>query len=279
MIPELIKFLKSSAVTPVEGLPALVMPTDMAIRSTIHLCDEAPRRTGIVTVESLDSLVDYVDRYWTADTALFASSRDNAVKAVFDWHGSDSEEYGGFARHQAVLPFVFTERWLAWTAISGKPMHQKTLAEHIEEYLDDIVAPDAAAVLETVLTLSGKKSVAYKNATRLASGDVAIQWEETTEAKAGQKGELKVPSEITLRLPVYVGCEDETTFDVRTMFRFHVADGTLTFTLKMIGIERIREIAFAGIHESLVTKLEESMIKAPVYRGSITKTPLQTYAQ
>jgi len=279
MFQELVKFLKSSAVTPLSGLSAYAMPTDMAIRSTISLLDDAPRKTGIVNVESLDSLVEYIQRHHTSESAIFASSRENAIKAVIDWHQADGEEYGGFARHQVVLPFVFTERWLAWTAISGKPMHQKALAEHIEEYLSDIAAPDAAAVLETVLTLSGKKSVAYKNATRLASGDTSISWEETTEAKAGQSGELKVPSEITLRLPVYVGCEDETTFDVRTMFRFHVHEGSLTFTLKMLGIERIRELAFAAIHDSLVVTLESIAIKVPVYRGSIIKTPLQTYAQ
>jgi uncharacterized protein YfdQ (DUF2303 family) len=279
MFAELVKFLKSSAVTPLGNLPAFAMPTDMAIRPTFHLMDDAPRKTGIVHVESLDAFIDYIDRHHTNESAIFASSKDNAIKAVMDWHQSDGEEFGGFARHQVILPFVFTDRWQAWTAISGKPMHQKTLAEHIEEYLGDIVAPDAAAVLETVLTLSGKKSVAYKNATRLASGDVAIQWEETTEAKAGQSGELKVPSEITLRLPVYVGCEDETTFDVRTMFRFHVHEGSLTFTLKMLGIERIRELAFAAIYSSLVANLESVSIKTPVYRGTIVKTPLQTYAQ
>jgi len=279
MFSELVKFLKSSAVTPLGGLYAYAMPADMAIRSTIHLLDDAPRKTGIISVESLESLVEYIHRHHTSESAIFASSKDSAIKAVIDWHQTDGEEHGGFARHQAVLPFVFTERWQAWTAISGKPMHQKTLAEHIEEYLGDIVAPDAAAVLETVLTLSGKKSVAYKNATRLASGDTSIQWEETTEAKAGQSGELKVPSEITLRLPVYVGCEEETTFDVRTMFRFHVHEGSLTFTLKMLGIERIRELAFEAIFNSLVVNLESTAIKAPVYRGTIIKTPLQTYAQ
>ena len=139
--------------------------------------------------------------------------------------------------------------------------------------------PDAAAVLETVLTLSGKKSVNYKNATRLASGDVSLVWEETTDAKAGQKGDLKVPSELKLRLPVYAGCEEETTFEIRAMFRYHIQDGALTFQIKMLGIERIREMAFAAVYDSLAAKLAENDIKVPVYRGAVTTTPLQIYSK
>ena len=278
MIQDILKFIKQASVTPLVNLPAVAMPADMVIRSTVHLEDDAPRKTGTITAESLNSLVDYVDLHFTCESAVFASLAGNSVTAIIDWHGGD-ECVGGFARHQVILPLRYSEQWKAWAKINGQHIQQKALAEFIEEYLGDIVEPDAAAVLETVLTLSGKKSVNYKNATRLANGDVSLVWEETTDAKAGQKGDLKVPSELKLRLPVYAGCEEETTFEIRAMFRYHIQDGSLTFQIKMLGIERIREMAFAAVYDSLATKLAEKNIKTPVYRGAITTTPLQLYSK
>ena len=278
MIKDIISFLQRGAITPLQGLPAVAIPTDTRIVSTVHLMEDAPSKVGTIGVESLESLVDYMKLHWNSDSAIFASSNSHNITGVIDWHCGD-EVVGGLARHQVSLPLQFSEQWKAWAKINGQSLQQKALAEFIEEYLGDIVEPDAAAVLEAVLTLSGKKSVNYKNATRLASGDVSIVWEETTESKAGQTGDLKVPSELTLRLPVYAGCEEETTFDIRTMFRFNIHDGSLTFQLKMLGIERIREMAFKAVYESLIEKLEKCKINAPVYRGAITTTPLQIYSK
>lgn len=275
MLDQLISMIRQGAVTPIDGVDAVAMPNDVRLVSTIHLKDDIVIRAGIITAESIDSLVDYVTRYDNESAAVFASATSSTITAIFDWHPKSFEEYSGLARHQVILPLQFSDQWKAWAGINGKMLQQRTLAEFIEEYLGDIVEPDAAAVLETVLTLSGKKSVNYKNATRLANGDVSLVWEEATEAKAGQSGDLKVPSELKLRLPVYAGCEAETTFEIRTMFRYHISDGTLTFQLKMLGIEHIRELAFEAVYESLGQKLKKQKITAPLYHGAVTKTPLE----
>jgi uncharacterized protein YfdQ (DUF2303 family) len=280
MIQELIKFIQRGTVTPLAGLPAVVIPNDMRIQSTMHLDDYAPRKAGTIVAENLESLVNYIQRFATSDSAIFATGTANNITAILDWHDDDKEcEAGGMARHQIILPLKFSDQWNAWARINGQTIGQKQLAEFIEEYLGDITEPDAAAVLETVLTLQGKKSVNYKNAIRLTNGDTTLSWEETTEAKAGRGGELKVPSELKITIPVYAGCEDCTTFKIRTMFRYNIADGNLTFQLKMLGIERIREMAFEAVYIALEAMLESNKITTALYRGSVTTTPLQIYSK
>lgn len=274
MLDQLLKHLQRGLAAEITGRNAIAVPEGVRIISDIPYRQFADMPTGHVTVESLDSLVNYIACHESSQTAIFASSSQNSITAVLDWHEKQCSEYGGLARHQVVLPFHFSEPWKAWMGINGKAMGQKALAEFIEEYLNDIVAPEPAAVLETVLTLSGKKSVNYKNATRLGNGDVSLVWEETTDAKAGQSGQLQVPSEITLRLPVYAGCEEQTTYDIRTMFRYNIADGVLTFQIKMLGIERIREMAFKSIFDSLEQIIADKAIVSPLYHGAVTKTPL-----
>ena len=272
MIQDLIKFLRQGTVTEIKN--AVAHPTDIKITPTYHLSDTADIKAGTIFVESIDSLVDYTKRFHNSESAVFASGEINLITTILDWHPSDHSDYGSLARHKVILPLAFTDEWKAWARINGKAIGQKELGEFIEEYLHNVVAPDAAAVLETVLTLSGKKSVNYKNATRLANGDVSLVWEESTEAKAGQKGELKVPAELTLRIPVYAGCEKETTFDIRTMFRYNINDGHLTFQLKMLGVDKIHDLAFEAVYESLTDKLKAASIIAPLYRGAVTATPL-----
>lgn len=271
MIQDLIKFLRQGTVTEITN--AVAHPADIRITPTFHLSDATDIKAGTITVESIDSLVDYVGRFATDETAVFASANINSITGVLDWHQS-TELFGSLARHKVVLPLQFSDEWKAWAGINNRALGQKQLGEFLEEYLHNVVKPDAAQVLESVLTLSGKKSVNYKNATRLANGDVSLVWEETTEAKAGQKGELKVPSELTLRIPVYAGCEAETTFEIRTMFRYNIQDGSLTFQLKMLGIEKIHDLAFEAVYSSLADKLKAAKITAPLYRGAITATPL-----
>lgn len=271
MIQDLIKLLRQGTVTEITN--AVAHPADIRITPTFHLSDATDIKAGTITVESIDSLVDYVGRFATDETAVFASANINSITGVLDWHQS-AEPFGSLARHKVVLPLQFSDEWKAWAGINNRALGQKQLGEFLEEYLHNVVKPDAAQVLESVLTLSGKKSVNYKNATRLANGDVSLVWEETTEAKAGQKGELKVPSELTLRIPVYAGCEAETTFEIRTMFRYNIQDGSLTFQLKMLGIEKIHDLAFEAVYSSLADKLKAAKITAPLYRGAITATPL-----
>lgn len=273
MIQELIAFLRQGTVTELKSINAVAHPSDVRISPTFHLQGETEFKAGTITAESIDSLVDYIGRFATNETAVFASAEKNSITGILDWHQS-AEPYGSLARHKVILPLLFTDEWRAWATINNKAIGQKALGEFLEEYLHNVVKPNAAEVLESVLTLSGKKSVNYKNATRLANGDVSLVWEETTEAKAGQKGELKVPSELTLRIPVYAGCEAETTFEIRTIFRYNIQDGSLTFCLKMLGIDKIHDLAFEAVYSSLADKLKSASITAPLYRGSVTAEPL-----
>ena len=279
MLEQLIDFVRQASVTPItDDINAVAIPSGMNIASLLHLRDSTPGKAGIVKAETLDALVDYVNRFHTPETAVFATGEKNCISAVLDWHPNSLEsDKGRFGRHTVTLPLRKSDEWTAWTGINNLKLGQRALAEFIEEHLDAIVEPDAAAVLEVVLTLSGKKSVAYKNAVRLANGDTSLVWEETTDAKAGQSGELKVPSELKIRIPVYAGCEDETTFEIRTMFRYHIHDGALTFQLKMLGIERIHDLAFKAVHEALCEKLTAKAIIAPVYQGYVASSPLVCY--
>jgi uncharacterized protein YfdQ (DUF2303 family) len=270
MIQEILNALRTLTPQKISGTNAVVIDGGQRVHSLFEQDDALKAQAGWVKAESLASFAKYANDHALEESAVFASLEQNRLEAIIDWNNPQGA-VGGMARHRCQLELKFTPNWLAWFSLNGKQIAQVAFAEFIEEHLDDVIDPAAATLLEVVTTLSGKRNVNFKNVVRLGNGDTGIQWEETTQAKAGETGELAIPSEITLELPIYRGCEVETTFRIRTLFRYRIHDGRLAFEIKMLGIEQIRDDAFKAVLEELGKVLAEGI---PLFSGSVTKSPI-----
>jgi uncharacterized protein YfdQ (DUF2303 family) len=221
---------------------------------------------GTVRVDSLKSLYDYIRLMGNSETAIFANrhAHPNNITACIDWNG-------GWGEHTAIYELGLTPEWMAWQGISGKPLGQLTFAEFIEEHLDCIHEPSAAEVLTVATTLSGKRKVEFTNVVNLANGDKSLQWAETTDAKAA--GDIRVPSFITLRIPIYRGSEDATTFDIKALFRYRIADGKLSYEVKLIGAEKVAGLAFEKIYAAINGEFEGDPSPPLIVCGAVLATP------
>lgn len=223
---------------------------------------------GTVQCDSLESLVAYVGSQEQSNAMIFASRAGGVIRAVLDWHSMEAPLWGD---HQAVMPLVFTQEWIDWSGISGRAIDQRKFAEFIEEHLHCIHNPAASEVLTVATFLEGKRNVTFKSAAILSNGDRQLQWEENTETKGA--GDTKVPSEITLRIPVYRGAEDETTVEIRALLRYRIAEGKLTFEVKLMNVDKVADGAFAEVVKELGELLKSKEITAPVILGNVTTTP------
>lgn len=235
--------------------------------------DEVPAtKRGTIAMESLDSLVEYSKRFGTIDSIILASLDDLNIHSVMDWQDPETVEYGAWGEHSATFALRLTREWTHWIGVSGKPLAQKEFAEFIEEHLEEIKSPSSSDVLTVVTTLTGKRKVNFTNATNLGNGDVSLQWEEITDAKGA--GDIRVPSQITLAIPVFRGAEESTTFEIKALFRYRIQDGRLTFEIKLLHADRVLDLAFAQIVASLREDFPEAATSAPrVVIGSIKHTP------
>lgn len=225
------------------------------------------QRRGEIRVESLDSLYEYV-RYNTDDhisrVAIFAQSeRSVRISAILDW-----EQWG---EHSATYELGYTPEWVAWQRISGQKIGQVAFAEFIEENLDCIHSPSAADVLTVATTLSGKKRVEFTNCITLQNGDRSLQWNETTDAKAA--GDIRVPSEITLRIPIFKGSEAATTFEIKALFRYRIHEGQLTYEIKLINSDKVAALAFAQIVTAMRAEFSADENEPLIIVGSVVASP------
>lgn len=214
---------------------------------------DRPRRIHrSVTLLDADSFLDYLT------TNMIAGPDD---KMTLDYlHGSGALELwadldgrrilaildgvAGWRANLATLKLSTSREWGEWAAIDGKMLSQGEFAEFIEDHLSTIGEPAGGVLLDICQTLEAKTNVAFKSQTILANGQRQFVYEETVEAKAGQKGSLSIPTDLTLVLRPFQGSDPQT---VAARFRFSLSEGRLRLGVKLSEPDRVLEDAFAEV--------------------------------
>jgi uncharacterized protein YfdQ (DUF2303 family) len=227
-----------------DGRKFLVAPDAAIIRD---VSDEHDLKVGspryikqAPTLQTQDSLVDYVNRFKGADTILFADIGADTIVALIDYHAAKQAAH---VAHRASLVLARSEEWRLWTDISGKLKPQLEFARFIEENAADVRAPSAGELLDACRDLQVHRKVNFIKAVRTQSDNENFEYSEETNA-TGKRGELEIPTKFVLGLPVYFG-EPET--EVHAFLRWKLDEGALTLGIQLHRLEHIRQSVFRMI--------------------------------
>ncbi len=201
-----------------------------------HLSDAPTNTGGTATLQDLGSFIEYVKERKNANSRIFASIGNARIEAILDYHG----ENPSWCRDIAEFQPKARPEWTEWTRNNKQNIKQAAFAEFVEDNLPFIVSPDGNKLLQIARTLVAKKSVAFKSGINLDNGDIQLQYEETTEAKAGEKGNIVIPSEITLGLIPFEGAP---AYEMKARLRFRLEEDKLYFQYKLIQPEKVWEDA------------------------------------
>lgn len=244
-----VKAAGATIVTASDGRAFLIAPADATIRD---VSDEHDLKLKVpayvkqsVTLQTQDSLVEYVNRYKGADTILFADIAANSIVATVDYHAKDKAAH---VAHRATLTLPFSEEWGLWTNISGKLKGQLEFARFLEENGADVRAPDAAELLEACRDLQAHRKVNFIKAVRTSSDNENFEF--TDETKATTKGGIELPTKFKLGLPVYFGEPDTELF---AFLRWKL-DGDLQLGIQLHRAEHVRQAVFKQIVAGVAEK-------------------------
>jgi uncharacterized protein YfdQ (DUF2303 family) len=193
-----------------------------------------------VTLQTVDSLVDYVNRFKGDDSMLFADIMANSISALVDYH---SPNKAANVAHRATMTLPFSEEWKLWTAVSGRLQGQLDFARFIEENAADVRTPDAGELLDACRDLQIRRKVNFIKAVRTASDNENFEYSEETAATT-KKGDLELPTKFLLGLPVYFG---EQATEVYAFLRWRLDDGALTLGIQLHRVEHVRQAVFRQI--------------------------------
>lgn len=196
-----------------------------------------------VEVQTLDSLVEYVNAFKTANTKLFADMKANSITALIDYHQQDGKAAN--VAHAATMALPFSEEWKLWTSIDGGLHGQLEFARFIEENHPDIADPNAAELIELTRDLHAHRNVKFTKVVRTDSDNENLVAEDTTTLKTGASGKgVELPRQFTLRIPVYFG---ESAIDMTAFLRWKVDDDGMKLGIKMWRPEHVRQAMFKQI--------------------------------
>jgi len=255
----------------VGGIPFLLTQSGMVVKTIEETFPAPMARRGAVAIVNVRSFIELVKReYAEGKSVIFAhlpANEPGNITAIIDYHSDKATP--SWCEYRIILRLSYTPEWMEWKKMLNTAVLQLALAEFLEErYIDVQETPNGvsgATILETALSLEAKKGVLFKQANALQNGDVSLQFEETTTARAGQKGELEIPKEFLLYIPVYEGFEASA---IRVLLRFRINDGALTFVLKPVNLDR----ALYSIREAVIALIGEET-ELPVYLGDAATVP------
>lgn len=222
-----------------------------------------PRKIGQVALHDAESLAAYVNAHRTDGTALYGDARGASIVAVLNDHEPGAAAAAGWGDHTATWKLRHTPQWAAWHGHAGQWMSQRAFAEHLEDNAADVIEPSAADMLEVAQTLQANKSVAFRAHTRLRDGQTQLTYEETIESKAGQRGQLDVPTTFAIGVAVFDGLD---AYKLQARFRFRVSDGDLAV---MYRLERTTDVLAEAFNQAwhlvlpLVDDVDLSVLGTP----------------
>lgn len=238
--------LASAAPTPLEegARYAVVVPDGGEVRVIDPVEDKhlsAPRRVvGTSTVYDVESLKFLWDKHAVATSELFADDKSHTITAVLN-ADVGAGEAAGFRDHRVVFQSMLTPAWRVWLALDGQMVDQHTFAEHIEDRSVDVIEPTAAQMLELASTFEATTKVEFKEATNLGSGQKALRYEETVAARAGQTGEVTIPTTFVVALQPFEGGD---AYRLTARFRYRISGGRLALGFKFERPEDVLRQAF-----------------------------------
>ncbi len=217
------------------------------------------------TLYEIDAFVDYVNRFKTEATRIFAApghlnSGQATIKAALDYHANHS--LPGRNAHHALFNPPYSEAWARWASLektsngAQRYMQQSEWAEMIEENRADIREPAAGPLLDLIRRFKATKAQSYDSLDYQPDGSWSIAWEDKTKGTAGS---IPVPETITLGIPVYY---TGAPYALDVFMRYRLNDGKLMFHIKRDRADLIENAAFKEITSLIAEKTE-----VPVYLG------------
>lgn len=245
-----------AVLTTLDGSVKLI---DLASDEYVRRMDRPRRKVGTTTVKDVASFAQFYAKHADENTETFVDLDAGVITAVLNANEPDAPRWGD---HWLQLRLTSTEQWKTWMRHNRQPLPQLAFAEHIEDNLPDIATEPvtAADMLEIAQTFQAKTSVSYSSGTRLASGDISVHYEETTDASGGAKGKIAIPKAFALGLAPF---DDVDPYRITVRLRYRIQGNKLHLIYVM---DRPEDVVRDAV-KTVVGKVEEAC-SIKVMRGA-----------
>lgn len=251
--------------------PIAYVPEGLSLQSLApHL---APTPKATATFDETESFVQYLLGHATFDTIVLCLASKLRFEAILDYHKEAEDEVGdagSIARealtklhrpclHRAALQLQKSDELREWEEAFGKWISQEALAEWLEDHAHQVATPSSAEILTIARELQIAGDVKFTSSKRLSDGGFNFGY---TDNRAGHAGDLEVPGQIVVSIPLFPGDEP---MGIQCLLRYRLENGQVRFLLRPL---RLQETIRAAVQE--VRRAIETGASRKVLAGSIS---------
>lgn len=193
---------------------------------TINALDKflPPLEEAAQTFAKPEAFISYVERFKRPETVVFNSLKSGVISAIFDYHANGK---GGAQKHTARYSPERSTEFTAWKRIiDGGFINQTAFAEFLDEYGHTVTTPSEAEIKDIVENINATMDAEAKSVQRTRDGSGGFSYQVKMTLKGGSSGELDLPTEIVLSLPIYTGGQ---SVDIRLKVQIRVGGEGIRF--------------------------------------------------
>jgi len=238
-----------------------LLPPEKLLEVIDSRADKPRRRVGVARHDEIDSFVAHVNRFKTADSAVWADVGGMRLVAVLDYHPPSDTAWG---EHRSIYDCPLSERWKAWTAMAGKLHLQEPLADFLDEHIEDVIGPaegeadrypEPIKLLELVRDLRIYQKGQFERRFDKTTGDNILVCKQETDSKS-----TPIPRAFKLAIPVFEGGE---LYGVEARLRVRIQEGRPKIGFDLHRASEIVRDAFGDIRAAVKEQTE-----LPVFAGT-----------
>jgi uncharacterized protein YfdQ (DUF2303 family) len=236
----------------------VVQDFDLARRNEDQ--EPTPRRhKGTIDVSTVDSFNRFVAREQIPETTVCFSDVDREqFTAVINYAAAGDQP--GWGDRKILLSIKKTTEFKRWEENNRKRMSQMQLADFLEENMDSIREPPAAALIEMISHLRVKKRAQFDSVINQENGDQSITYSEEIKGES-INGSVDFASKFLVGLTPYRGSDP---YAIHCNLRFSVdSNKQLTIFFSMQNIELVKEKAFNAERDKVMKTME--VMGVPVF--------------
>jgi len=221
------------------------------------------RREGRVQLLEVASFCEYVSRYQSPSSVIYANPQAMTFEAVIDEHpvvdNNVPSTPTAWRGHRAGYSCPKSPEWIVWTKHDGAEMKQEPFADFLDARLEDMVSagdyPKPIDVLAVARQLHIRTKGTFQREINPTNGDnILVQKTET------ETGSTQIPRAFMIAVPVFEGGE---RYQVEARVRFAIGEAGPRFSYTLHRRAEIERDAFGGVR-----KVVAETTKLPVLSGT-----------
>ena len=215
-----------------------------------------------VFTDDIASFIDYIKHFGDTDQSVIFENLPEKAVCRLDYHRASEDHAAKPApdEHVIIMQRVESRQLREWKQFVGMAQNHRGFVEFLDMHVEQF--DGGLELIDKLSAVQAESSVRFSSVQPIRGGKVMATFAETSEAKAGQSGNLEIPNELLVKIPLF---EHGGLYGLKVRLRPRVSQGVLTFAMAWLNLEESLENDAESTKAAIIGGLKDFA----VFRGTV----------